>query len=307
MYKATISDSTNRYHETIWQVVQSYVQLTKPRILLLLLITMTAGMAMAAKGHVDLQLLLITLIGGACAAGAANTMNCLYDRDIDFEMERTRQRPLPSGRIQPHHALLFAIALILISFTLLAVFANLLSADLAMIGILLYVLVYTHWLKRHSTQNIVLGGAAGAIPPLVGWAAVTGDLSWTAWCLFAIVFFWTPPHFWALAMMLQDDYAKVNVPMLPVVVGNEATTRQIFAYTLILIPVTLLLTYPLQMTNWLYPIVAIALGGIFVHKAWLLMQSPSDLGLARSLFKYSIVYMMLVSVGIVVDSLPIFN
>jgi protoheme IX farnesyltransferase len=307
MYKATISNSLIRYHQTIWQVIQSYVQLTKPRIIVLLLVTTVAGMAIAAKGHIDPWLLLVTLVSGACAAGAANTMNCLYDRDIDFAMERTRHRPLPSGQIQPHHALLFAIALTLISFTLLAVYANLLSASLAMVGILLYVLVYTHWLKRHHMQNIVLGGAAGAIPPLVGWAAVTGDLSWAAWCLFAIVFFWTPPHFWALAMLLQDDYAKVGVPMLPVVVGNETTTRQIFIYTLVLIPVTLLLTYPLQVTNWLYSVVAIGLGIIFVYKAWLLMRSPSDLELTRSLFKYSIIYMMLLSVGIVVDCLPIFN
>lgn len=302
---ATISRSTARCHQTFWQVIQSYVQLTKPRIILLLLVTTVAGMVIAAKGHVDFWLLLITLVSGACAAGAANTMNCLYDRDIDFAMERTRHRPLPSGRIQPRHALLFAIGLTLISFALLAVYANLLSASLAMVGILLYVLVYTHWLKRHSTQNIVLGGAAGAIPPLVGWAAVTGDLSWAAWCLFAIVFLWTPPHFWALAMMIQEDYAKVNVPMLPVVAGNEITARQIFAYTLVLVPVTLLLAYPLQITHWLYPIVAIVLGGIFVHKAWLLMQSPSDLELARSLFKYSILYMMLLAIGIAIDCLPL--
>ncbi len=183
MYKTTIFDVTTHYHQTAWQIIQSYIQLTKPRILLLLLITTTAGMAMAAKGRVDLWLLLITLVSGACAAGAANTMNCLYDRDIDYEMEGTRHRPLPSGRIQPHYALPFAIALTLISFTLLAVFANLLSANLAMVGILIYVLVYTHWLKRHHAQNIFLGGAAGAILPLVGWAAVTGDLSWAAWCL----------------------------------------------------------------------------------------------------------------------------
>lgn len=305
MYKATISNSTTRCHQTIWQVIQSYVQLTKPRIIILLLITTVAGMAIAAKGHIDLWLLLITLVSGACAAGAANTMNCLYDRDIDFAMERTRHRPLPSGRIELHHALLFAIALTLISFTLLAVFANLLSASLAMVGILVYVLVYTHWLKRHHSQNIVIGGAAGAIPPLVGWAAITGDLSWAAWCLFAIVFLWTPPHFWALAMMIQDDYAKVNVPMLPVVAGNETTSRQIFAYTLILIPVTLVLAYPLDVMNLVYPVVALVLGGIFVHKAWLLMQSPSNLELARSLFKYSIIYIMLLSIGIIIDCLPI--
>ncbi len=301
-----VLDSTTRYHHTVGQVVQDYVQLTKPRIIVLLLITTVASMALAAKGHIAPWLLVITLISGACAAGAANTLNCLYDRDIDFAMERTRHRPLPSGRIQPHHALLFAIALTLISFTLLAVFANLLSASLAMVGILFYILIYTHWLKRNHPQNIVLGGAAGAIPPLVGWAAVTGNLSWAAWCLFAIVFFWTPPHFWALAMMLRDDYAKVGVPMLPVVAGNETTTRQIFAYTLILVPITLLLAYPLHVMNGLYLVVAIVLGSIFVRRAWVLMQSPSDLGLARSLFKYSIVYMMLLSIGIVIGCSPMF-
>jgi heme o synthase len=307
MYKLTSFNSTIQYQQLLWQVIQDYVQLTKPRIIVLLLITTVAGMEVAARGRVDPLLLLITLASGICAAGAANTLNCLYDRDIDFAMERTRHRPLPSGRIQTHHALLFAIALTLISFTLLAVFANLLSASLAILGILLYVLVYTHWLKRHHSQNIVLGGAAGAIPPLVGWAAVTGDLSWAAWCLFAIVFLWTPPHFWALAMMIQDDYARVNVPMLPVVVGNETTARQILAYTFILIPTTLLLTYPLHVTGWLYPIVAVILGSIFIYKAWLLVKSPSDLALARSLFKYSIIYMMLLSVAIVVDCLPIFD
>lgn len=305
MYKSITFDSTVRYHQSAWQVVQDYIQLTKPRIIILLLITTVMGMVMAAKGHVNSSLLVITLVSGICAAGAANTMNCIYDRDIDFLMERTRHRPLPSGRIQPHHALLFAISLSLISFTLLAIFANLLSASLAMLGILVYVLVYTHWLKRHHSQNIVIGGAAGAIPPLVGWAAVTGDLSWAAWCLFAIVFLWTPPHFWALAMMLQDDYAKVNVPMLPVVAGNEATARQIFVYTLILLPVTLLLNYPLHVTNGLYLAIAIVLGSIFIYKAWRLMQSPSNLELARSLFKYSILYMMLLSIGIVVGCIPL--
>lgn len=305
--KAAISNSPTLCQPTIWHVIQAYIQLTKPRIIVLLLITTVAGMEMAAKGHVDSLRLVVTLVSGACAAGAANTVNCLYDRDIDLAMERTRHRPLPSGRILPHRAFLFAIGLTLISFTLLAVFANLLSASLAMIGIVLYVLVYTHWLKRHHSQNIVWGGAAGAIPPLVGWAAVTGDLSWAAWCLFAIVFLWTPPHFWALAMMIQDDYAKVSVPMLPVVVGNESTARQILAYTVILIPATLLLTYPLHVTGWFYPVVAITLGSIFVHKAWLLMQFPSDLELARSLFKYSIAYMMLLSIGIVIDCLPIFH
>jgi protoheme IX farnesyltransferase len=261
-------------------------------------------MWIAAKGEVDPVLLLVTLISGACAAGSANTINCFYDRDIDYIMERTRHRPLPSGRIQPRDALIFAIALATLSFTLLAVFANLLSACLAMSGIVFYVLIYTHWLKRHSTLNIVIGGAAGAIPPLVGWAAVTGDLSWAAWVLFAIIFFWTPPHFWALAVLIREDYAKVGVPMLPVVVGNEPTARQIFYYTLILLPVTLLLVYPLHVMGAVYCGIALLLGSVFVQKAWQLMQAPSDLQVARSVFKYSILYLMLLCAGMGLDSLP---
>ncbi len=294
----------SRRHDNFLQVIQSYWQLTKPRIILLLLITTAGGMWIAAEGQVNPVLLLVTLLSGACAAGAANTINCLYDRDIDYIMERTRHRPLPSGRVQPRDALLFAIALTLFSFFLLAVFANLLSACLAMAGIGVYVLVYTHWLKRHSTQNIVIGGAAGAIPPLVGWAAVTGELSWAAWVLFAIIFLWTPPHFWALAMMIREDYARVGVPMLPVVEGEEPTARQIFHYTLILIPVTLLLVFPLHVMGAIYGAIALLLGGIFVKKAWQLMRNPSDLGMARSVFKYSILYLMLLCAGMGLDSLP---
>jgi len=301
----TLLSATPRRHENFLQVVQSYIQLTKPRIILLLLITTAGGMWVAANGQVDPFLLLVTLLSGTFAAGAANTINCLYDRDIDYIMERTRHRPLPSGRVQPLHALLFAIALTVASFTLLTVFANLLAACLAMSGIVCYVLVYTHWLKRHSTQNIVIGGAAGAIPPLVGWAAVTGDLSWAAWTLFAIIFFWTPPHFWALAMMIRDDYASVNVPMLPVVEGNEPTARQILYYTLALIPITLLLIYPLHVMGTVYGAIAILLGGLFVKKAWKLMHNPSDLQEARSVFKYSILYLMLLCAGMGLDSLPV--
>jgi protoheme IX farnesyltransferase len=180
-----------------------------------------------------------------------------------------------------------------------------LAACLAMSGIIFYILIYTHWLKRHSTQNIVIGGAAGAIPPLVGWAAVTGDLSLAAWVLFAIIFLWTPPHFWALAVMIREDYAKVGVPMLPVIEGNEPTARQIFYYTLSLIPVTLLLVYPLGVMGAVYCGIALFLGGVFVKKAWKLLQSPSDYATARSLFKYSILYMMLLCAGMALDSLPI--
>jgi len=300
-----IGTSVSRYHQNFLQVIQSYYQLTKPRIIPLLLITTAGSMWIAAKGQVNPLLLLVTLAGGTFAAGAAQTLNCIYDRDIDYAMERTRHRPLPSGRVQPRDALIFAIALACISFSLLAVFANLLSALLAMSGIVFYMGVYTHLLKRHTTQNIVIGGAAGAIPALVGWAAVTGSLSWAAWAIFAIVFLWTPPHFWALALMIRDDYAKVGVPMLPVVAGNVATARQIWLYTLILIPTTFLLTYPLHVAGVVYSSVAFVLGSLFIRKAWALRLNPDNKQLARSLFLYSILYMMLLCAGMVVDSLAI--
>ena len=294
-----------RHHETFWQVCRSYWQLTKPRIIPLLLIETAASMWVAANGKVDPILLLTTLFTGALAAASAQSINCIYDRDIDFDMERTRHRPIPSGRVQVRDALIFAIALAALAFALQAAVANVLSAFLEMVGIAIYVGVYTHWLKRSSTQNIVIGGAAGAIPPLVGWAAVTGELSWAAWLLFAIVFIWTPPHFWALALVIQDDYAKVGVPMLPVVVGDEATAKQIWGYTLLLVPITLMMTVPLQATGWVYVGIAAYLGGIFIQKAWKLLQAPSDRDLARSLFKFSILYMMALSAGMVLDSLPV--
>ncbi len=300
-----IRPNAARHHQNLIQVLKSYYQLTKPRIILLLLITTAAGFWVASAGRVDPLLLLITLVSGAFAAGAANTMNCLYDCDIDTIMGRTRWRPLPSGRVHPRDAFIFAIALTAISFTLLAVFANLLAAGLAMSGIVFYVLVYTHWLKRHSTQNIVIGGAAGAIPPLVGWAAVTGDLTVAPWLMFLIVFLWTPPHFWALAMMIRDDYAEVNVPMLPVIEGDEPTARQILIYTIALLPVTLLLSYPVGASGLVYAGIALLLGGLFALKAWELVRTPHDRDTARSLFKYSILYMMLLCAGMVVDSLPL--
>jgi heme o synthase len=301
----TNSIDAPRQRQTLVQILLNYYQLTKPRLILLFLITTAAGMWVASQGHVDPALVLVTLVSGALASGSANAINCLYDRDIDFIMERTRHRPLPSGRIQPWEALVFAIALAITSFTLLTVFANLLSACLAMAGIAVYVGVYTHWLKRSSSQNIVIGGAAGAIPPLVGWAAVTGELSWAAWVLFAIIFIWTPPHFWPLAMMIQDDYAKVGVPMMPVVNGDAPTARQILVYTLLLVPTTLLLVYPLGVLGSVYGLTAVILGGLFVRKAWDLVQMPADKEQARSLFKFSILYMMLLCTAMCIDSLPL--
>jgi heme o synthase len=300
-----IETNVSRHHETFLQVVQSYYQLTKPRIIPLLLITTAGSMWIAAKGEVDPLLLLVTLTGGTMAAASAQTINCVYDRDIDYDMERTRHRPMPSGKVQPRDALIFAIALATISFTLLAVFANLLAALLAFSGIVFYILVYTHWLKRHTTQNIVVGGAAGAIPALVGWAAVTGTLSWSAWLIFAIVFLWTPPHFWALALMIRDDYAKVGIPMLPVIEGDTATVRQIWYYTLVTVVATVLLVYPLGASGILYGAIAVILGGLFIGKSWRLLQNPEDRTVAKELFLFSISYMMLLCLGMVVDSLPV--
>lgn len=300
-----IGTSVSRQHENFLQVIQSYYQLTKPRIIPLLLIVTAAAMWLASDGQVDPWLLLVTLVGGTLAAASAQVLNCIYDRDIDYEMLRTRHRPIPSGKVQSRDALIFAIALAILSFTLLTVFANLLAALLALSGIIFYMGIYTHFLKRHTTQNIVIGGAAGAIPALVGWAAVTGELSWTAWLLFALVFLWTPPHFWALALMIRDDYAKVGVPMLPVVAGEETTTRQIWFYTLSVVPASLLLIYPLGASGLVYGAIALLLGIIFLQKAWQLLHNSNDKQIARSMFKYSILYMMLLCTGIVVDSLPI--
>ena len=292
-------------NQNLAEVLKSYYQLTKPRIIPLLLITTAASMWIASEGRVDPLLLLITLLGGTLAAASAQVLNCIYDRDIDYTMTRTRKRPIPSGRVQPHHALIFAVVLGTLSFCLLSVFANLLAALLAMSGIVFYMLIYTHWLKRHTTQNIVIGGAAGSIPPLVGWAAVTGDLSLTPWLLFAIIFLWTPPHFWALALMIKEDYAEVEVPMLPVVEGEETTAKQIWIYSWLVVPCSLLLVYPLGTLGIVYGAIALYLGYKFLYKAWELKQDPTNNRLARGMFKYSIFYMMLLCVATIVDTLPV--
>lgn len=297
-----IGTSISRRNENFLEVVKSYYQLTKPRIIPLLLITTAASVWIATDGTVNPFLLFVTLLGGTLAAASAQTLNCVYDQDIDYDMERTRKRPIPSGKVQPRHAVIFAMVLAVLSFSLLALFVNLLSATLAMAGIVFYMLIYTHWLKRYSTQNIVIGGAAGAIPPLVGWAAVTGSLDWTPWLLFLIIFLWTPPHFWALALMIQDDYAQVNIPMLPVVEGKEVTAQQIWYYTLLVVPTTFLLVYPLGSVGIIYALFAGVLGAIFIYKAWQLKQTPEDNQLARAMFKYSILYMMLLCTGMVIDS-----
>ncbi|MEM9151349.1 MAG: heme o synthase [Cyanobacteria bacterium P01_F01_bin.3] len=302
MFKTTWFDE-QRAEVNLSQILLVYYRLTKPRLIFLFLVTTAAAMWIAANGTVDPRIALITLTAGAFASGSANTFNCIYDRDIDAIMERTQNRPLPSGRVKPWQAWVFGSSLAIASFVLLATFVNFLSAWLAMAGIAVYLGVYTYWLKRSSPQNIVIGGAAGAIPPLVGWAAVTGELNWAAWTLFAIIFIWTPPHFWPLAMMIEDDYAKVGVPMLPVVDGDAVTARQTLAYTIALLPVSLLLVVPLHALGWIYGATALVLGSLFIYKSWELLRSPEDKVMARSVFKFSISYMLLLSAAAVLDSI----
>ena len=269
--------------------VTAYYRLTKPRIVLLLLITTVPAMLLAARGLPSPWLILATLTGGAIAAGSANSINMYLDRDIDAIMRRTRQRPLPAHAIAPEHALRFGFVLGAIAFYFLAVTVNVLAAVLALSAIAFYVFVYTMWLKRTTSQNIVIGGAAGAVPALVGWAAVTGTLAWPAVVLFAIVFVWTPPHFWALAMRYSGDYAAAGVPMLPVVRGEDETRRQILLYSLVLFATTLLLV-PVGDMGPVYTGAAVLLGGSFVYRSLQVWRS-ADEARTRRLFSFSILYL----------------
>jgi protoheme IX farnesyltransferase len=271
--------------------VLDYISLTKPRIIVLLLIVALASMLVAAPGLVSPWIILFTLIGGALSAGSANAVNCLLDRDIDALMSRTRQRPLPARRIEPSFAFAFATILGIIAFVVFAILVNLLSALLAMFALFFYVGVYTVWLKRATPQNIVIGGAAGAMPPLIGWAAATGRVELPALILFLIVFLWTPPHFWALALYRHDDYARARVPMLPVIAGQEETRRQIVIYSLLLVAATLLL-YPLGAMGWVYAASALILGGCFIGLA-LQVHRDRTVRSAVRLFGYSLVYLAL--------------
>ncbi len=281
------------------EVVLDYVSLAKPRIIPLLLITALGGMMMAERGWPSTGLVLATLLGGALAAAGAGAINCWIDRDLDREMLRTRRRPLPDGRIAPNHALLFGIVLGLAAFLLLAFWVNALAATLAMSGLLFYVFVYTLWLKRWTVQNIVIGGAAGAVPPVVGWAAVTHRIDLTAIYLFAVIFLWTPPHFWALALRLKGDYARAQVPMLPVVRGEAAARRQILVYTLVLVAVTLAVVVT-GVLGLLYLGGAVILGGVFIGLALVNLRSRRQRW-SRLLFDYSIAYLGLLFAVMVAD------
>ncbi|EIA39022.1 protoheme IX farnesyltransferase [Thermus parvatiensis] len=278
---------------------KDYLALTKPRVISLLLLTTLLAMLIAAKGWPGTGLFLAVALGGYMMAGAANAINMVVDRDIDARMRRTAKRPTVTQRISSRDALLFAFALAVLGFAVLWWGANLLAATLALMGLIWYVLVYTLYLKRRTWQNIVIGGAAGAFPPLVGWAAVTGELSLFAWYLFALIFFWTPVHFWALALMIQDDYRAVGVPMLPVVLGERATVIQIALYALL---TALISVMPLAMgeLGLLYLLLSLALNALLILKSLALYRRP-ERRTAVSLYKYSMLYLALLFVAMAVD------
>ena len=279
--------------------VAGYVALTKPRIIELLLVTTVPTMFVAEQGVPSVWLMVATVLGGTFAAGGANATNMVVDADIDALMERTKDRPLVTGVVSPRNALVFAITLEVVAFAWLVAFVNLLSAVLAVSATLFYVFVYTLWLKRTSTQNIVIGGAAGAVPVLVGWSAVTNSLGWAPIVLFLVIFYWTPPHFWALAIRYRDDYAKAEGPMLPGVASLETTARRILFYTVILVALTLVFA-PVADMGAIYLASALALGAVFTAFALSLRRDPSE-GTAMRLFTYSITYVTLLFGAIVVD------
>ncbi len=281
--------------------VGAYVRLTKPRVIELLLVTAVPPMILAQGGMPSLWLIVTVVVGGALAAGGANTINCWIERDRDQLMRRTSSRPLPQGEIMPSHALAFGIGLNVVAFVLLTEYANLLAASLTISATLFYVFVYTLWLKPRTAQNIVIGGAAGAVPVLVGWAAVTDSLAWPAWVLFAVVFFWTPAHFWALAVKYRDDYEAAGIPMMPVVRGIDTTARQIAGYAMITVALTFALTLSPSVGR-LYAISALVLGVIFVSKAVALLRDPTPKRAIR-FFAWSNIYLMLVFVAVAVDTL----
>ena len=291
--------------------VRAYVALTKPRIIELLLITTIPAMVLATRDLPGVNwanwgiIVFWTLLGGTLAAGAANAINQYLDRDIDLLMTRTRRRPLPAHAVEPEQALVFGIALAVFSVGLLAVFVNLVAAFLTLLAIGFYVFVYTMLLKRTTTQNIVIGGAAGALPPVIGWAAVTGNVAWPAIMLFALVFYWTPPHFWALSLRIAKDYAAAGVPMLPVVRGTAETTRQIFLYTVLLVAVSLIF-FAVAKMGLIYLVAAVVLGAIFLWKSGNLAREGTLEGTtvgAIRLYKFSISYLTLLFLAVAVDAL----
>jgi protoheme IX farnesyltransferase len=308
---AVRDESDNRERRTTRDTVRAYVALTKPRIIELLLVTTVPAMVLATRFVPGVQLghwawlTVWTLVGGTLAAGSANAINCYLDRDIDELMTRTRRRPLPSHQVDPERAVVFGLALGVVSFVVLAWFVNLIAAFLGLLALAFYVVVYTIVLKRSTPQNIVIGGAAGALPPVIGWAAVTGNVGVPALILFALVFYWTPPHFWALSLRIRKDYAAAGVPMLPVVRGIPETTRQIGLYTILMVAISLVL-FAVARMGPIYLIAAVVLGALFLRQAYALWrrgdsEEESTAGAIR-LYRYSISYLTLLFAAIALDA-----
>ena len=281
--------------------IAAYVALTKPRIIELLLITTVPTMIVAQRGWPSVWRMVATVIGGTFAAGGANAVNMYVDRDIDKIMERTKGRPLATGEIEPRNALIFSVGLLAIAGAWLGYFVNPLSAVFALAAAGFYIFVYTLWLKRTSTQNIVIGGAAGCMPVLVGWAAVTNSVGWEPVVLFGIIFLWTPPHFWALAVKYKDDYSAADVPMLPSVASMETTARQILVYTLAVWGLSLVFT-PVASMGWIYTATAIVVGAMFTYYAVALMRDPTPKR-AMKMFTFSITYLSMLFIAMAVDQL----
>jgi len=296
--RATTTTTASLELGGVRQLVADYVTLTKPKVQLLLLLTTVTTMYVA--GDPSVSLVLLTLLGGSLSAGGAAAVNHYWDRDIDAQMARTATRPIPAGRVSPRAALAYGLILQALSFALLATTVNVLAALLALSGFLGYVFVYTIWLKRRSPQNIVIGGAAGAVPPLVGWAAVTGGLDPAALYLFAIVFYWTPPHFWALSLLMKSEYERVGVPMMPVVHGETETRRQIVLYT-VLLGVLTLLPVVFGFFGAIYGVVALVLGGAFLTLA-LRLQRRADRRSALRTYLFSLAYLAALFAAMVLDA-----
>lgn len=267
----------------------------------LLLVSAVAGAFLGAQSTPSLKIIIAVIIGGALASGGAASLNMAYESELDKKMGRTKNRPVAEGRIAGNTAILFGIALNVGSFVILTLMTNMLAAGLAIVGTLLYFGLYTVILKRTTTQNIVIGGAAGAVPPLVGYAASAGTVDLSAWYLFVIIFFWTPPHFWALAIMIKDDYARANIPMLPVVMGVKHTTKQILLYTAVLSVLTILFGFVSQPLGWIYTVGSGSLNCILIWYAYRLMKDP-DRPAATKLYKYSLLYLALFFLLIMIDS-----
>ncbi len=285
-------------------VLRAYVSLTKPRIIELLLVTAVPTMFLAARGVPPLWRMAVVVVGGALAAGSANALNCWFDRDIDQVMRRTARRALPQHAVRPGSALVFGLVLGVVSVALMLAATNVLAAGLTLAAILYYAVVYTMWLKRHTVHNTVLGGVCGAAPVLIGWAAVTGSLSWPAWILFGVVFWWQPPHFWALAIKFKDDYARAGVPMLPVVASARRVAVESVAYTALTVATSLLL-WPLAAMGWVYGVAALACGALFGREALRLLARTRRGEPLRPmrLFHWSITYLTVLFLAVAVDAL----